>query len=200
MATSRRKTIQEISTDRFRDVADGARAGLNVDNLEVMTTENLIPDGIKIPKTDGRWSDTPSTERKVASEPEQIEKSDECSDSPLAAGHIIVGNSFRADSLHARDDKQNPRDHILDKAKATINGAREEEYGDKKRNFQNIADLWSPIFGVKVTREMVAMAMNQVKIARLINSPGHEDSWVDAIGYMAIGYEVKEVDEDVTNS
>jgi hypothetical protein len=50
--------------------------------------------------------------------------------------------------------------------------------------------LWEPILGVPVTPEQVALCMNQLKVARLIKTPGHRDGWVDGIGYLACGGEI----------
>ena len=67
---------------------------------------------------------------------------------------------------------------------------RGENYGDVRENHQRIADLWSVVFGQSVTPEQVVLAMTCLKIARLIETPDHEDSWVDICGYGACGVEV----------
>ena len=82
------------------------------------------------------------------------------------------------------------RADILTTAEQLINGDRARNYGDAATNFQRIADLWTPILGVTVTSEQVALCLTQLKIARLIQSPTHEDSWVDAAGYIALGGEI----------
>lgn len=82
------------------------------------------------------------------------------------------------------------RDETLNTAQNVINGQRARDYGDMTKNFRNIADLWEPIFGVPITNEQVALAMIQVKVARLINTPAHDDSWVDVAGYAALGAEL----------
>ncbi|MBE7701243.1 hypothetical protein H9623_13150 [Oerskovia sp. Sa1BUA8] len=82
------------------------------------------------------------------------------------------------------------RDQILDTAGSLINGDRARDYGDAAENFQRIADLWCPILGVDVTATDVALCLTQLKVARLITSPGHQDSWVDAAGYVALGGEI----------
>lgn len=63
-----------------------------------------------------------------------------------------------------------------------VNGPRQRDYAHPKVNFQRIADLWSPIFGIEVTPEQVALAMIQVKVAREINRHTR-DNLVDLIGY-----------------
>ena len=81
------------------------------------------------------------------------------------------------------------RDETLTTAAALINGDRAKDYGDASVNFQRIADLWFPIVGY-VTPAKVALMLAQLKVARLIQSPTHEDSWVDACGYLALGAEL----------
>jgi hypothetical protein len=69
--------------------------------------------------------------------------------------------------------------------------ARNKAYGDAEDNFQNIADLWNVIFAPKLCEELtsidVARAMIQVKEARKIQDPEHEDSWLDTGGYTLCG-------------
>ena len=63
-----------------------------------------------------------------------------------------------------------------------VNGPRQRNYAHPKVNFQRIANLWRPIFGIEVTPEQVALAMIQVKVAREINRHTR-DNLVDLIGY-----------------
>jgi hypothetical protein len=64
-----------------------------------------------------------------------------------------------------------------------VTGDRQAAYAHPKVNFQRIADLWSPILGVKVTPEQVALCSVQIKIAREIHA--HKaDNIIDAIGYL----------------
>lgn len=86
------------------------------------------------------------------------------------------------------------RSVILRTAGNLITGQRAKDYGDAGANFQRIANLWSPILGKDVTPEQVALCMAQVKIARLITSPAHEDSWIDLAGYAALGGEIASTD------
>lgn len=85
------------------------------------------------------------------------------------------------------------REEILDEARELISGPRHKEYGNAKDNFRRIAVGWSEIFGTQVTLAQVALAMDWVKSARLIETPGHRDSWVDKAGYTALGWEVSDV-------
>ena len=71
------------------------------------------------------------------------------------------------------------REEVLREAIDLITGPRAEEYGDAKDNHQRIADLWSVILGIKVTAAQVVLCMIAVKIARLIQTIWHYDSWKD---------------------
>lgn len=101
------------------------------------------------------------------------------------------------ESYHYTDSQQAPKvderpssraDQLLTDAAATITtgGPRASAYGSAIENFTNIADLWSVILGSKVTAEQVGLCMVALKIARLIKTPNHRDSFVDALGYIAL--------------
>ena len=85
--------------------------------------------------------------------------------------------------------KKKDRKYFLKEAEKLINGPRAKEYGDASLNHQRIADMWSVIFGIKVTVSMVYLAMIALKMSRIMNTPDHEDSWVDICGYGALGAE-----------
>jgi hypothetical protein len=72
---------------------------------------------------------------------------------------------------------------IANEAIGLVTGERQASYGHPSRNFQDIADLWSPILGIGVSAEQVALCMVQVKIAREIHNP-KRDNLVDAVGYL----------------
>lgn len=67
---------------------------------------------------------------------------------------------------------------------------RGENYGGVRQNHERIAALWSVVFDQTVTPEQVVLAMTCLKVARLMETPSHEDSWVDIAGYGACGAEV----------
>jgi len=82
---------------------------------------------------------------------------------------------------------------VLEEAISLINGQRAVDYGDAQSNFQRMADLVNPIIKKadgKLTATDMALVMIQVKIARLQESPDHEDSWVDIAGYAALGAQI----------
>ena len=85
---------------------------------------------------------------------------------------------------------------IILEANDLITSDRAKDYGDAHQNFLNISKGWSVIFGVNVAPEKVALAMDWLKTCRLINSPEHVDSWIDKVGYSALGGEVAIKEED----
>ena len=82
------------------------------------------------------------------------------------------------------------RAEILDNAKELIYGQRQEDYGSPQDNFKRIADMWSVILEKEVTEAQVALCMASLKMARLVNTPNHLDSYVDAAGYIALAGEL----------
>ena len=84
------------------------------------------------------------------------------------------------------------REQILEKAKILISGERAKHYGDARMNHKRIAELWSPILDKDITVEQVYACMIAVKLSRLIETPDHEDSWIDICGYAALGGEKNE--------
>lgn len=82
------------------------------------------------------------------------------------------------------------RGDILRKAHELTHGDRDKNYGTPLVNHQRIAAIWSVILGKEVTPHEVALCMAGVKIARLIESPFHLDSYVDGAAYMAIAGEI----------
>jgi hypothetical protein len=82
------------------------------------------------------------------------------------------------------------REDILDTAKQLISGQRAKDYGDARDNFDRIAAGWNIIIenlDGPVTAKHVALMMDWVKTARLLETIDHEDSWIDKCGYSALG-------------
>jgi len=81
------------------------------------------------------------------------------------------------------------RGKILDKAKEIINGARQDQYGNPENSFDAIAAFWNAYLkNIKgdLNGYDVAMLMALMKVARMLRAFGHEDSAVDACGYIAL--------------
>lgn len=82
------------------------------------------------------------------------------------------------------------RDKLLDEAKNLVNGPRAVDYGDAYENHERVAQLWSTILGQDVSVSQVYQCLMALKLARLIVSPTHTDSWVDIAGYASLGGEI----------
>lgn len=80
-------------------------------------------------------------------------------------------------------DDQDERIDIADKAKNIVYGDREKTYGAPSRNLEVIARMWSAYTESEINAVDVCNMMAMLKIARLKNNPGHEDSMVDLVGY-----------------
>lgn len=91
--------------------------------------------------------------------------------------------------------REYPKAFLADKAKAIVAGARRGAYGKPEDNFNRIALLWTAWLqaaghDISLTAEDVSPMMRLMKEARLIESPQHEDSFIDLIGYTLTGAEV----------
>lgn len=82
------------------------------------------------------------------------------------------------------------RGDYLEAAKEIVCNNREAQYGSPEDNFNNIAMLWTNYLETIVTAKDVSIMMALMKIARIKTGTFKEDSWVDAIGYMACGAEI----------
>lgn len=83
------------------------------------------------------------------------------------------------------------RGEILDEAKRLTHTDRQKNYGSPYVNHKRIADLWSVYLETEITPSQVALCLCLVKIARLIETPDHEDSFVDLAAYASIAGEIK---------
>ena len=80
---------------------------------------------------------------------------------------------------------------LLKEAKKLVEKDRHEDYGDKLKNHQNIAKLWSAFLDVEISAHDVAICMGLVKIARLKHAH-KKDSYLDLAAYAAIAGEIEE--------
>lgn len=67
---------------------------------------------------------------------------------------------------------------------------RGQSYGTPSQNFTNIAKLWSVTLGIEVTPLQVAQCLIHLKMARLVATIDHDDSWLDVLCYAALAIEV----------
>jgi len=82
------------------------------------------------------------------------------------------------------------RQFFLKTAEQLINGPRAKEYGPARKNHERIAQIWSIILEQEITPEQVVACMVGLKLARLSEDITKDDSWVDIIGYAALGGEI----------
>jgi hypothetical protein len=84
------------------------------------------------------------------------------------------------------------RGDVLREAAELIDGERMANYGPPEKNFDRIADMWTVLTDNQFIFEPhhVATFMAAVKLARLVESPDHQDSWKDLAGYAGLGAEV----------
>jgi len=86
------------------------------------------------------------------------------------------------------------RKYFLDTAEGLINGPRAKEYGPAKLNHHRIAEIWNILLAKKltcdITPEDVVACMVGLKLARLAEDISKDDSWIDIIGYAALGGEI----------
>jgi len=88
---------------------------------------------------------------------------------------------------------------ILDEAKGLILD-RGADYGTPAINHLRIARLWSSYLDVQIEPNQVAICMALVKIARIQESPHHEDSYKDCAAYIAIAGQIASTDWDDLDS
>jgi len=93
---------------------------------------------------------------------------------------------------------------ILAEAAGLVNGDRNGTYGEPYDDYRKVSGMWNAyIEGVMARRaaegdpapsgllephDAIAM-MVLLKVARIANSPGHRDNWVDIAGYAACGWD-----------
>lgn len=82
------------------------------------------------------------------------------------------------------------RQEILDEASRLTHGDREKNYGSALTNHTRIAGLWSVFLETEITPAQVAICMGLVKVARLIETPDHLDSFIDLAAYASISGEI----------
>lgn len=86
------------------------------------------------------------------------------------------------------------RGAVLMQAHTTINGERQDQYGNAEDNFKAIAEFWNEYLSdhlqASLTAHDVAMMMCLLKIARIKTGAGKEDNYVDLCGYAALAADI----------
>ena len=80
---------------------------------------------------------------------------------------------------------------LLMAAHVLVGEDREKDYGDKVKNHNNIAKLWSAYLDIKIEAHDVAILMTLLKIARTKLGAVSEDTYIDMAAYGAIAGEIK---------
>ena len=99
---------------------------------------------------------------------------------------------------------EDPAAQLLEQARKIVTGARRQAYGTPEDNFQRIADLWNVYLSLRFRETPsnasvlgtvdVCLMMNLMKVARLIETKNHADSWRDIAGYAACGARASSAD------
>lgn len=71
----------------------------------------------------------------------------------------------------------------ITRAYPLVHGDRQRDYGHPAEDFTRTAAIWRGLFGWDVKPQDVPLAMIGVKLSRLRQSPDHEDSLTDIVGY-----------------
>lgn len=80
-----------------------------------------------------------------------------------------------------------PRLAEFDAATARVTQQRGKVYGHPKKDFGRVARLKAVVAECEDARARHALEMICVKVARLIQTPDHVDSWTDIAGYARTG-------------
>ena len=95
---------------------------------------------------------------------------------------------------------------ILQKTEKLVNDSRAKTHGDKIKNHENIARLWSSYLqnktqlNIVLSPEDVAQLMTLLKIARSQACEHNIDDYVDAVGYQAIAGEIASKRSELSSS
>ena len=102
---------------------------------------------------------------------------------------------LEAERKKAQRQRETQRGRIIcEEALRTINGERQDQYGNPEDAFKQIAALWEAYLGTKVTPVMVADMMQLLKIARERHGTGKRDNLVDNIGYALLSAKMRGYD------
>ena len=70
-------------------------------------------------------------------------------------------------------------------------------YGHPKINQGRIASRLSNLFDFPISDSQAALAMVEVKLSRIQETPSHADSYIDAIAYLAIAVQLQTEADDL---
>lgn len=76
------------------------------------------------------------------------------------------------------------------KAASELVAPRGAVYGSIRLNHEKIARIAQELTGVGYTAHDILMVMVAVKLSRIARTPGHVDSYLDAINYLSFAGEI----------
>lgn len=82
------------------------------------------------------------------------------------------------------------RSDCIEQARQIITKDRNATHGEPENSFATIAAFWSTYLDIEIAPFDVAAMMALLKLARIKENPDHLDSWIDTVGYCAIGPEL----------
>lgn len=88
----------------------------------------------------------------------------------------------------------------LKSAKDIVRGDRNEEYGSFEQMMIRTAQVWTGILDHEVQPAEVAMCMAGLKLVRMQQNPGKEDSFIDALGYTAMAADILHEEIDLVET
>jgi hypothetical protein len=77
------------------------------------------------------------------------------------------------------------RTKLLEEIQVTLNELG-QIYGSSRSNHERISELWTGYLGDYISPMQASMCMLLVKVSRITETPNHQDSIKDLIGYAAI--------------
>ena len=95
---------------------------------------------------------------------------------------------------------------ILQKTEKLVNDSRAKTHGDKIKNHENIARLWSSYLqnktqlNIVLSPEDVAQLMTLLKITRSQAGEHNIDDYIDGVGYQAIAGEIANKRSELSSS
>lgn len=78
-------------------------------------------------------------------------------------------------------------DDFLAQASYLIQNDRQTQYGDIDESWEKIGKLWGVLLNLDdpISPSMVGIMLATMKLSRISNQPSHEDSYIDALAYVA---------------
>lgn len=111
-------------------------------------------------------------------------------DMPINNAYYAPGTEAESSMIGSSRDRKK----IMKAASDLMDGERAKDYGDAYEMHRRIAAGWSEILGVRVEPHEAALCMVWVKVSRLVETPDHDDSYVDLVAYGSLAGEIQAKD------